>query len=200
MSATALAALRRFARGATAERCEACGAALDPRHEHLLDPERRELRCVCEACALLGSAPVGTRWRRIRPRAQALPAFRLTDSGWDSLEIPIGLAYLVPVETAGRVAAFYPSPAGLTESRPAPAAWSAIVADNPVLTELEPHVEALLVHRLGGAREHYRVSVDACYHLAGLLRLRWQGLAGGDEVAGAVRRFLDGLTEAPARA
>jgi hypothetical protein len=66
---------------------------------------------------------------------------------------------------------------------------------NPVLRELEPDVEALLVNRVGETREVYRVGVDLCYHLAGLIRLHWRGLAGGQAVWEEISRFFVGLKE-----
>ena len=76
----------------------------------------------------------------------------------------------------------YPSPAGPTESLLSLDAWSQLAETNQVLAELEPDVEALLVNRTNGAREYYRVSIDRCYALVGLIRTRWRGLSGGTEV------------------
>ena len=42
-------------------------------------------------------------------------------------------------------------------------AWERLVADNPVLAALQPDVEALLVNRMEGAREHYRVPIDPAF-------------------------------------
>jgi hypothetical protein len=43
-------------------------------------------------------------------------------------------------------------------------------------------VEALLVNRARGARMHFVVPIEDCYRLAGLIRTRWRGLSGGEEV------------------
>src|SRR5207237_10840384 len=94
---------------------------------------------------------------------------------------------------AGRVAALYPSPAGATEALPPPDAWEALAEDNPVLRTLEPDVEALLVNRLGEAPEHYRVGVDVCYALVGLVRTHWRGLSEGKAVWEEIARFFAGL-------
>jgi hypothetical protein len=76
-------------------------------------------------------------------------------------------------------------------------AWHTLVEDNPVLGEFEPDVEALLVHRIGSAREYYRVPIDECYKLAGLIRLYWHGLSGGLEVWEKVGQFFAGLRARP---
>ena len=86
-----------------------------------------------------------------------------------------------------RVSAFYPSPAGATESLLPLEAWNRIVQSNPVLAEMESDVEALLVNRVGLSRgmavaEYYIVPIDHCYRLVGLIRLHWRGLSGGAEV------------------
>ena len=49
---------------------------------------------------------------------------------------------------AGGVVALYPSPAGATECELDLEAWDELVAANPVLDDLEPDVEALIVNRI----------------------------------------------------
>jgi hypothetical protein len=73
---------------------------------------------------------------------------------------------------------------------------------NPVLRELKPDVEALLVNRMGELREYYRVPIDECYRLVGLIRGHWRGLSGGAEVWREIGRFFRELNEkaSPARA
>ena len=62
-----------------------------------------------------------------------------------------------------------------------------------MLGELEPDVEALLVNRTRGAREHWLVPVDRCYELVGLIRTHWSGFGGGSEVWEQVDAFFDRL-------
>jgi hypothetical protein len=74
-----------------------------------------------------------------------------------------------------RVIAFYPSPAGATESLLPLETWSEIAAANPLLQEMEADVEALLVNRIGHVRgfaaaEYYVLPIDECYKLVGLIR------------------------------
>jgi hypothetical protein len=187
----AFAALKGFARArAGVEQCELCGQELHTRHPHLLEPERRQIVCACAACALLFEGSHAGRYRRIPDRVQRLADFLLDDGRWDRLQIPIGLAFFFFSTPAQRVVALYPSPAGATECLFGLAAWNELVADNPVLAELEPDVEALLVNRTGTAREHYRVPIDECYHLVGLLRKHWRGLSGGVEVWKQIEHFF----------
>jgi uncharacterized protein DUF5947 len=190
-----LAALRRFVRrpAAAEEVCELCGAAIPAGHEHLADPVRRELKCACGACAILFPGSERARFVRVRPHAELLPGFHLDDQQWDALRIPVGLAFFFRSSVAGRVVAFYPSPAGATESLVQLDAWSAVEHDNPVLDGLEPDAEALLVHRVGAARDHYRVSIDHCYRLVGLVRLHWRGFSGGAAAWKEIDRFFSGL-------
>jgi hypothetical protein len=51
----------------------------------------------------------------------------------------------------------------------------------------------LLVNRTWGAREHWIVGIDRAYELAGLVRARWRGFTGGDEVRTELTRFFAGL-------
>ena len=68
-------------------------------------------------------------------------------------------------------------------------AWEELEAANPILREMEPDVEALLVNRVGNIRAYYLVSIDRFYELVGLIRSGWRGLSGGTEVW----RTIDGF-------
>lgn len=192
----AIASLRRFARPRpVAESCDLCGAPLAAEHPHLVEPVNRRLICACDPCAILFSHREGGKYRRVPRRVEALTDFRLTDIEWESLHLPINLAFFLYNSPAGRVVAFYPSPAGAMESLVELDAWEALAEANPVLRELEPDAEALLVYRVGEARDYYRLGIDECYKLAGLIRKHWRGLAGGTEVWEEIGRFFDGLRE-----
>jgi hypothetical protein len=192
----ALASLRRFLRPRAArERCELCDAELAPVHAHLVEVANRRLRCACEACAILFSGQSAAKYRRVPRDAWLLADFRLTDVQWQSLNLPIDLAFFLHSTAAGRVVALYPSPAGATEALPTPDAWEALAEENPVLRGLEPDVEALLVNRLGPEPECYRVGVDRCYELVGLIRTHWRGLSGGPAVWDEMKQFFAALRE-----
>src|SRR5689334_15431988 len=192
----ALAALRRFARPrAAAECCELCSAPLGPEHGHLVELANRRLACACEPCAILFGNQAAARYRRVPRRVQLLPDFCLTDVAWEGLQLPINLAFFMHNSAAGRVVAFYPSPAGATQSLVTLEAWQALVDDNPILSQLEPDVEALLINRVGTAREHYRAGIDQCYKLVGLIRMHWRGFSGGSVVWDEIGCFFAGLKE-----
>jgi hypothetical protein len=161
----------------------------------LLEPSSRQLKCCCDACAILFSNQQGGRYRRVPSRVEALPDFHMSDEQWEDLHLPINLAFFVRGTAAGRVQAFFPSPAGATESLLTLEAWDALAADNPTLLALEPDVEALLVNRLGRARDTYRVSIDECFKLVGLIRTHWRGLSGGTEVWDEIGRYFDVLKQ-----
>jgi hypothetical protein len=195
-SSNAFATLRRLARPAPPrESCELCGTALASEHAHLLDLMSRRLACACEPCAILFSDRRTTRYRRVPRRVELLPDLRLTDAQWESLLLPINLAFFFHQSATGRVVALYPSPAGAMESLLSLESWRELVAENPVLGEMEPDVEALLVNRLGSKRDYYRVPIDECYRLVGLVRAHWRGLSGGTEVWAEVGRFFTALAQ-----
>ncbi|HVS38675.1 MAG TPA: DUF5947 family protein [Gemmataceae bacterium] len=176
------------------ERCDLCGAGLTPQHVHLIEPAGRRLHCCCDACAVLFDNPQNARYRLARPRVQHLPDFRLTDEQWDALRIPIDLAFFFRSSAEDRVVAVYPSPAGPIESLLTLEAWRRLEDANPVLRELAPDVEALLVHRVGRTREHFLASIDECYKLVGLIRTHWRGLSGGTELWREINGFFAGLS------
>ena len=193
---TPLASIRRFVRpNDPREHCALCHVALAEEHPHLVEPATRRLACACDACAMLFDHPTGGRYRRVPRHVQALPDLRLSDEAWEALQLPINLAFFVRSSPAARVLALYPSPAGATESLVAAAAWDALADDNPVLRQLEPDVEGLLVNRIGASREYYRVGIDQCYKLVGVIRAHWRGLSGGATVWGEIAGFFDRLRE-----
>jgi hypothetical protein len=193
---SALTSLRRYLRPrAVQEKCELCAAALAAEHTHLVEVSSRRLVCACDACAILFSNQGAGKYRRVPRRVQFLGDFRLTDVSWGALQLPIDLAFFLFSSAAGRVVAFYPSPAGATEALVPPEAWRMLTEDNPVLGDFEPDVEALLVNRVAAARDCYRAGVDECYKLVGLIRTHWRGLSGGPAVWGEIAGFFAGLKE-----
>ena len=172
-----------------------CGAGLQHRHQHLTAPVSRRLICACDACTILFYRNGETKYKSVPRNARFLPGFQMSDGQWDSLLIPIGLAFFLKSSTEGRVIALYPSPAGPMESMLSLDAWADIVADNPVLDTMETDVEALLVNRLNHGGEYYLAPVDRCYELVGLIRSNWRGLSGGTEVWEKIRRFFEELKE-----
>jgi len=178
------------------ERCELCGAALRPeQHEHLVAPTSGTLLCSCIACALLFPVRKEARFKRVPHRVIRLPEGAVAGEVWAGLGVPVELAFFFHRSAAGRVVAVYPSPAGPTPASVDPGAWQRMTDAWPVLRTLEPDVEALLVHGLGQTRTAYLVAIDLCYELVGRLRLRWQGLTGGDLAREEIRSFFQRLGE-----
>ena len=177
------------------EQCDLCSEPVPPEHRHLLDLESRRLLCACRACSILfdRSGAGGGHYRLVPDRSRLIEDFDLDDGFWRSLNIPVEMAFFFHSSAAARVVAFYPSPLGATESLLPIDAWGELVERNPVLADVEPDVEALLVNRTGGAREHWLLPVDRCYELVGLMKTRWKGFRGGSEVWSALDEFFDGI-------
>jgi hypothetical protein len=192
-----LAGLKRFfnnrPRRRTEERCEFCDVELAGEHSHVVNVSTRSLMCVCRACYLLftheGSA--GGRYRPVPDRYLTVE----TEIGWDALQIPVGVAFFFFNSSLGRVAAFYPSPAGATESLLPLDTWADIVRAHPFLAALTPDVEALLVRRTRDRTESFIVPIDACYELVGRIRRYWRGFDGGPEAREQVDEFFSRLRE-----
>ncbi|WP_406699274.1 DUF5947 family protein [Singulisphaera sp. Ch08] len=191
------AVLRQFVRPRPpVERCELCGLGLAAEHPHLLEPATRQLHCCCDACSILFSGQrQEARYRRVPPLVEWLDGFQLSDERWDDLHLPINLAFFVRSTAAGRVLAHFPSPAGATESLLPLETWDQLARENRVLETMEPDVEALLVNRLGESHEYYRVSIDECYKLVGLIRTHWRGLSGGTVAWAEIVTFFAGLKQ-----
>lgn len=185
--------------------CELCSTPIPPDHGHVVDTERRSLGCACRACALLFTNPAAAkgRWRTVPDRYQALDPSVMDEARWDALAVPVGMAFFFTNGRSGSTVAFYPSPAGATESLLALDAWAELAGSDPVLATLAPDVEALLVRRLGPDRFGcYLVPIDACYQLVGLVRSTWRGFDGGEDAKAAIDAFfadVDGRCSVTAR-
>jgi hypothetical protein len=194
MSTNWVAQLHAYARPAPRrERCDLCGAPLPPRHAHLVEPATRRLHCACTACALLFARDVQGRYRRVPAWAQRLPDLALADEAWRALGVPIDVAFFFQSSADGCPVGVYPGAAGPVETTIAPDAWTRLGAAIPALAAFSPDVEALLVNRLHGARECWRMPIDRCYALVGLIRREWRGLSGGTEVWRAIDRWFEDL-------
>ena len=203
---SAFSSLRRFAEEesekaakaaaeAAQEHCDLCGEPIPPEHRHLLEISTREMMCACRPCSILFDKEAASegRYRLVPDRRLFLEDFEMSDAQWESLRIPVDMAFFFYSAPAERVVAFYPSPMGPTESLLKLGAWKELEKANPVLKGMERDVEALLVNRARGAREHFLVPMDKCYSLVGLIRTRWRGFTGGQEVWEEIGLFFEEL-------
>ncbi|MEU8122228.1 DUF5947 family protein [Spirillospora sp. NPDC049024] len=183
------------------EQCDLCAEPVRGAHRHLLDLDKGELLCACGACTLLfdGQAAGGRHYRLVPDRRRELTGFRLDGPLWAGLGIPVDLAFF-SVSELGEVTARYPSPAGALRAAVHAESWRRVADANPVLAELRPDVEALVVHRARGAAEHWILPVDDCYRLTALLREHWTGFTGGDAVWERIGAFFAELRAAGGKA
>jgi hypothetical protein len=177
------------------EKCEMCATEIPAEHGHLADLQASSLICACRACHLLftDSGAGRGRYRAIPDRYLTDPAHPMSASEWEALEIPVGLAFFLRDSREGGITGFYPSPAGATECRLDLQAWSRLAADHPLLSAAAPDVEAVLISRSDAGLEYFVVPIDACYELAGRMRLQWRGFDGGAEAKASIAAFLDGV-------
>ena len=179
------------------EKCELCGTPIPEEHSHVVNVHNRSLLCACRACYLLfthDGAAQG-RFRAVPDRYLYDPAFALSNAQWDEIQIPVKMAFFFINSSLDRFVAFYPSPAGATESLLPLDTWDEIMTANPRFGDVSPDVEALLINRTGGASECYLAPISDCYELVGLVRLHWRGFAGGDVVWREIEAFFTGLRE-----
>ena len=183
------------AKAAPGETCEMCAAPVVPSHGHVADLEKSSLLCVCRPCYLLfeHSNAGGGRYKRVPDRYLHDPGRPMSAGEWDELEIPVGLAFFMYSTQAGEMTGFYPSPAGATECRLDLSAWERLAQAHPLLAAIEPDVEAALITRQDKTNliEHFVVPIDACYELAGRMRMLWKGFDGGTEALRSIAEFLD---------
>jgi len=196
---------------AAEEACEFCAAGIPAEHGHVADLDTSSLMCACRACYLLfthsGAAErwqareerqaIRGRYRSVPDRYRSDPGHPLSVADWDALEIPVGLAFFLRSSQDGEITGFYPSPAGATECRLDLQAWDRVAASHPLMGAAAPDVEAILISReapgADGGVECFLVPVDACYELAGRMRLHWRGFDGGAEARESIGSFLENV-------
>jgi hypothetical protein len=179
------------------ERCEMCSESIADEHQHVVNVAGRQLMCVCRACYLLFTDNnADLRYRAVPDRYLAFENFALDRRAWEALQIPVGVAFFFTNSALQRTVAFYPGPAGATESELDLDAWNAISGADSRVGLLADDVEALLVRvpdtdgRDNGEvaqPQSYLVPIDACYEFVGRLRMLWRGFDGGQEA----RQFID---------
>lgn len=196
------AGLRRFvkpvvATAATAQpqRCEMCSQPLAEEHTHLVDLKLQALMCCCRACFFLfePQGAGGGRYRPVPERCLHDPAFRLSRARWDELAIPVDVAWVFTRSGMQNPVAFYPGPAGATESLLPLENWAQVMRDNPAFADVRPDVEAVLLRRDADRFDGFLVPIDVCYHLVGRIRLAWRGFDGSEEVRREMTDFFDRL-------
>ncbi len=172
-----------------------CSVTIDPTHGHVADLQAQRLLCTCRPCYLLfvGDRAAGGRFRALPETSRRVVDVAISHGQWDALQIPVDLAFLFRRQDNEGFAACYPGPGGATESLLDLASWDEVLAANPVLGEVEPDVEAVLLRRDGGSFACYLVPIDSCYELVGLVRRYWSGFSGGREVWDRIEEFFGAL-------
>jgi hypothetical protein len=183
--------LRRIAHApppAEVERCAFCGTALKEDHRHLVDRKAMKFMCTCEMCLITLSE--STKYTPIPQRILPLPDFIMTDLLWSDFLIPVNMAFFVIRPNHHGAVAYYPAATGATESQLRMDAWDQLVLQNPILHDLVPDLEALLINRLGDEAQYFIVPIDQCYKLIGKIRTTWQGIFGGTDVNKVIDDFF----------
>lgn len=181
---------------ALGDRCDFCAAPIDEQHSHLVDMRDRRLLCSCRPCYLvfLPDGAAKGRYRAVPERVACVEDGTVAPELWDAFQIPIGLAFFFFNSNEQKVVAFYPGPAGATESLLALESWQALAEALPSIASMQDDVEALLVRRERGRDEEYFiVPIDACYELVGIMRSAWKGFDGGQEARDRIDAFFAGL-------
>ncbi|WP_194916785.1 DUF5947 family protein [Catenulispora rubra] len=164
------------------ERCELCATPVPPEHRHVVNLDSRALLCACRPCSLLFEYPdAALAYRTVPERYAALSALSRTE--WDSLEVPVGLAFVFRNSRQDRAVVCYPGPAGVTEA-------DLSVEVTEAFAGAAPDVEAVLIRAQDGGFERFVVPIDVCYALVGHLRTLWRGFDGGPEAHARVAEFF----------
>jgi hypothetical protein len=175
------------------ERCDYCATPLSPEHSHLIELAERRILCACRPCYIVFE-PKGAaqgKYRAIPTRYREIDDFEIAEGQWDALQIPIGLAFFFYNSLEERMVAFYPSPAGATESLLPLDTWDELIAQYSDLAPIEPDVEAVLIRRTREESRAFIVPIDSAYELVGLIRTSWKGFDGGEEAHRKIEAYFE---------
>ncbi len=187
--------LRKAPTATPGERCDFCALPVPEHHAHLIDTVARRIMCGCRPCALTfepNGAAKG-RFKLVPQRFARIDDLALDEASWDRLQIPIGLAFFFHNSSDGNFAAFYPGPAGATESQLPLDEWQTLAEGHPLLSTLRADVEAILIRRRGTLTDCYLVPIDAAYELVGTIRTSWRGFDGGDDAKRRIAAFFESI-------
>ena len=169
--------------------CELCSVPLGQAHRHVVEVGRRDVLCACAACAILFAAGErSARYRTVPDRVRVDRELALVPQ---RIGIPVGVAFCMR-SSSDQLIARYPGPAGIVDAELAAEDWHTLAAATPLVAQLEPDVEALLLHgdRAGSHAVCYLIPITAAYELVARLRGTWQGFTGGDQAHREVAAFF----------
>lgn len=196
VSSSLISRLRKIAVPSTeegVELCNFCGSVLPADHRHLVHLSEMKFMCTCEMCMILMAE--NKSYKPLPQRYLHLEDFNMPDEVWSDFLIPVNMAFFVLSATRNGAVAYYPAPTGATESKLKMEPWIQLAQLNPLLHDLTPDLEALLVNRLDQKGQYYIVPIDSCYKLIGMIRISWKGIFGGTEVNDIIRQFFSDLKE-----
>ncbi len=160
----------------------------------MVDTESRSIRCTCRPCGILFAREGSSqgRLKTVPDRWLFDPAEELTATEWAALQIPVRLAFFSYHSGLQRWAAFYPGPAGATESLLGLDAWGEMARVSRLVRAAQPDVEAILVFsREDGGFDRFLVPIHACYELVGRVKRHWKGFEGGTAVWREIGAWFD---------
>lgn len=181
------------------ESCDMCAEQIPDEHRHVVNAEGRQLMCVCRGCYLLFTDQHATlRYRAVPDRYLAFPDFALDRRRWEALQIPVAVAFFFHNSHLDRTVAFYPGPAGATESELGLESWNDLRAADPRVDTLADDTEALLVRvpdNENAAPVCHLLPIDTCYEFVGRLRMLWRGFDGGQDASRYMSEFFETVAE-----
>lgn len=179
------------------EVCEMCNERIPEEHQHVVNIDSRALLCTCRPCYLLFTVQgaAGGKYVSVPDRYIHDPEIVVSDAQWDQFQIPVKMAFFFVNSAMNQTVAFYPSPAGATESLLPSETWAEIMEANPLFSSLAPDVEALLFYKGDAGFECFLAPIDTCYELVGTVRMFWKGFDGGQEAWEAIDTFFDKLRD-----
>ena len=196
VSATLISKLRKIAVPPPVElkeHCNFCNSELTSEHRHLVDTSTMRFMCTCDMCMIVQA--VKGNYKPLPQRYLQLNDFKMSDELWSDFLIPVNMAFFVLKSNQNGAVAFYPAPTGATESKLKMEPWYEMQELNPLLKDLMPDLEALLVNRLESTNKYFIVPIDSCYKLIGMIRTAWKGIHGGSEVNDIINKFFVDLED-----
>lgn len=153
--------------------CPLCSADMELSSNHLFEVAIREVVTVCDDCALKYERLPGGPLKSIPRETRPLLDFRMPHS-ISAIQFKGNVTFLFYSTATAKIMSICPTANGPVESTVSREIWKQLIEANPVLQEMRPDVEALLMTGNEDLREFFVAPIDVCYDLVKMFRKDWR--------------------------
>ena len=145
--------------------CRFCSSALDSPPNPLFEVATQRVLFACNPCASRFEKRSGGPFKLIPRSTRQIEDFRMPEVPWQTYDLPGNVTFVFYCTAAAKLLSVCKVAAGTVDLTVPREVWKAIIEANPVLEEMRPDVEGLLIIHTGDSREYFIAPIDVCYNL-----------------------------------